>query len=108
MSRLGARWFDRMEQYLKIALKHSKVSVATPTSGPKRRISASRCDRRCSLIFVVIFDGSIIANRSSTFAAAKRISDYRIIISLIQYYQSNRTHQVLLHIPYLSKPKECR
>ena len=70
MSRLGARWFDKMEQYLKIALKHSKTSVATPTRGPKRRISACKCARRWSLSFDVILDGSIMPKRSSTFAAA--------------------------------------
>jgi len=35
MSRLGVRWFEKIEQYLKIALKHLNVSVATPTRGPK-------------------------------------------------------------------------
>lgn len=77
ISRLGARWFEKIEQNLKIALKHSNTSVATPTRGPKRIISAFKCTRRWSLTLDVIFEGSIKANRSSTFAAATLTSDYK-------------------------------
>src|SRR6266567_6060633 len=75
ISRLGARWFEKIEQNLKIALKHSNTSVATPISGPKQRISAFKCARRWSLSLDVIFDGSIMANKSRTFAAATLMSD---------------------------------
>lgn len=75
MSRLGARWFEKMEQYLNIALKHSNTSVATPTRGPKRRISDFKWVRRWSLILDTIFEGSTVAKRSRTFATATSMSD---------------------------------
>ena len=77
IGRRGARWFENIEQNLKIALKHLKVSIATLTRGPKRRISAFKCTRRCNLSLDVIFDGSIMANRLSTFAMAISMSNWK-------------------------------
>ena len=81
-----------MEQNLKIALKHSKVSVATPTRGPKRRISAFKWTRRWSFNLDVIFDGSIKANKSSTFAAAISTSDCK---QIIEKYKDNAISRVV-------------
>ncbi len=70
ISRLGERWLERIEQKRKIALKHSKISVATPMSGPKAVISSMVWVRRWSFIFEMIFVESRAANASRTFATA--------------------------------------
>ena len=70
ISRLGAKWFDRIEQNRKIALKHSKVSVATPRRGPNRMISWRKWARRWYFIFRITLLGSIREAISRTLAAA--------------------------------------
>jgi predicted dithiol-disulfide oxidoreductase (DUF899 family) len=84
-----------IEQNLKIALKHSKVSVATPTRGPKQRISAFKCTRRWSFNLDVNFTGSIKANRSSTFTAAISTSDCKK-----NYLKNTRTTLYSKHTRY--------
>jgi hypothetical protein len=93
-----------MEHMRKTALKHSKISVATPTKGPNRRTSSYKCASRWSLILSTIRFGSIMTKRSRTFPAAISRSRCDKIVSIWFKWEAQKTDQIDVHIMNLRKP----